>query len=120
MTSNDIVRRAIRLALANAAAASIALPALANAADEAQTGPQAPAAASDENANTPALQEVVVTGSRIAQPGLESISPVTTVSQKDIAAQGFSSVEDVLNNMPQVMADQGSAVSKRRHRYRHG
>ena len=111
MTSNDILRRAIRLALANAAAASIALPALANAADEA-TGPQAaPAAASDENANTPALQEVVVTGSRIAQPGLESISPVTTVSQKDIAAQGFSSVEDVLNNMPQVMADQGSAVS---------
>ena len=111
MTSNDILRRAIRLTLANAAAASIALPALASAADEAQTVPQPAAAASDENANTPSLSEVVVTGSRIAEPGLESISPVTTVTSKDIAAQGFSSVEDVLNNMPQVMADQGSAVS---------
>ena len=110
MTSNDILRRAIRLTLANAAAASIALPALASAADDAQTVPQPAAAASDES-NTPSLQEVVVTGSRIAQPGLESISPVTTVTQADIAAQGFSSVEDVLNNMPQVMADQGSAVS---------
>jgi iron complex outermembrane recepter protein len=109
MTSNDILRRAIRLTLANAAAASIALPALASAADEAQTVAQ-PAAAAEEP-NTPALTEVVVTGSRIAQPGLESISPVTTVTQADIAAQGFSSVEDVLNNMPQVMADQGSAVS---------
>ena len=109
MTSNDILRRAIRLTLANAAAASIALPALASAADEAQTVAQ-PAAAAEES-NTPSLTEVVVTGSRIAQPGLESISPVTTVTQKDIAAQGFSSVEDVLNNMPQVMADQGSSIS---------
>ena len=111
MTSNDILRRAIRLTLANAAAASIALPALASAADEAQTVPPPAAASSDENANTPSLSEVVVTGSRISEPGLESISPVTTVTSKDIAAQGFSSVEDVLNNMPQVMADQGSGVS---------
>ncbi len=53
----------------------------------------------------------MVTGSRIVQPGLSSISPVTALSAKDIASQGVTSVEDVLNNLPQVMADQGAMAS---------
>jgi outer membrane receptor protein involved in Fe transport len=120
MSKNTILRRAIQLALANAAAASVAVPGIAAAADQA-----APAAANDPAqsatvpapatastaAPTPALQEVVVTGSRIVQPGLSSISPVTAITAKSIAAQGVTSVEDVLNNLPQVMADQGSMAS---------
>ncbi len=110
MSKNTLLRRAIRLALANAAAASVALPVAAVAADA--TGPAAPAdAAAPAAAPTLALQEVVVTGSRIVQPGLSSISPVTAISAKDIASQGVTSVEDVLNNLPQVMADQGAMAS---------
>ena len=119
MSKNTILRRAIRLALANAAAAAVALPALAPAADQAtpapSTSPPAPAAAAAAAPAaappTAALQEVVVTGSRIVQPGLSSISPVTAISAKDIASQGVTSVEDVLNNLPQVMADQGAMAS---------
>src|SRR6185437_1031626 len=86
MSNNITIRRAIRIALSHAALASIALPAagVAAAADQA-----APATAA---APVAALQEVVVTGSRIVQPGLSSISPVTAISAKDIAAQGVTSV----------------------------
>ena len=123
MFNNTILRRAIRLALANAAAASMALPIAAAAADAATPpapndppAPQstaAPAAATGATAAPPiaALQEVVVTGSRIVQPGLRSISPVTAISAKEIASQGVTSVEDVLNNLPQVVADQGAMAS---------
>jgi iron complex outermembrane receptor protein len=121
MSKNTLLSRAIRLALANAAAASVALPAIAAAADQAvpapATTPPAPTVAATAAAPAPAaaplaaLQEVVVTGSRIVQPGLSSISPVTAISAKDIASQGVTSVEDVLNNLPQVMASQGAMAS---------
>jgi iron complex outermembrane receptor protein len=112
MSKNTLLQRAIRLALANAAAASVALPVAALAADA--TGPAAPAdqaAAPAPTTTQPALQEVVVTGSRIIQPGLKSISPVTAISAKDIASQGTTSVEDILNNLPQVMANQNAMAS---------
>lgn len=102
MTRNADLRRAIRYALyANAAAAAVGLPAVA----EAQVQPAAAAPAPVP------LQEVVVTGSRISEPGLQSISPVTTISSQDIKSEGLTRIEDVLNNMPQVMADQGSMSS---------
>ena len=57
------------------------------------------------------LQEVVVTGSRIAVPNQTSISPVTFVSALDIQETGLTRVEDVLNQLPQVFASQSSAIS---------
>jgi len=118
MSKNALIRRAIRRALSNAALASIAVPAagIATAADQATpppaSDPPAPAAAAPTApAVLPALQEVVVTGSRIVQPGLSAISPVTAISAKDIASQGVTSVEDVLNTLPQVVADQGAMAS---------
>ena len=116
MSKDTLVRKAIRLALSNAALASLALPVAGIAAADdlatppAASDPPAPAAAAAPAA-APALQEVVVTGSRIVQPGLSSISPVTAISAKDIASEGVTSVEDVLNNLPQVMADQGAMAS---------
>ena len=56
------------------------------------------------------LQEVVVTGSRIAVPNEQSISPVTFVSSKQIQETGITRVEDLLNQLPQVFASQGSNV----------
>lgn len=109
MKSNEILRRAIRLTLANAAIVSVGLPSLASAAEPADaTVPQT--VANNEEAAAP-VQEVVVTGSRISQAGLNTISPVTTLSEENIKQQGFTTVEDVLNNLPQVVASQGSAVS---------
>jgi iron complex outermembrane receptor protein len=68
MNSHDKVRRAVRYALFANAAAVAAMPAA-----HAQDAPATP----DESAP---VAEVVVTGSRIAEPGLTSVSPVTTVS----------------------------------------
>jgi iron complex outermembrane recepter protein len=56
------------------------------------------------------LQEVVVTGSRIAAPNQVSISPVTFVSSVDIQQSGQTQVANLLNQLPQVFADQGSNI----------
>jgi outer membrane receptor for ferrienterochelin and colicin len=54
---------------------------------------------------------VEVTGSRIPSLATEGASPVTVLSAKDIKIDGVRNVEDMLNNLPQVFASQGSAVS---------
>src|SRR6202022_857399 len=59
----------------------------------------------------PALEEVVVTGSRIAAPNLLSISPVTAINAEEIKTTGVTRIEDLLNSLPQVVADQGSGLS---------
>ena len=56
-------------------------------------------------------QEVVVTGSRIPQPNLTSVSPLAVVSDVELKAEGTVNVETLLNNMPQVFADFGANVS---------
>jgi iron complex outermembrane receptor protein len=48
-----------------------------------------------------ALQEVVVTGSRIAQPNLTSTSPIQVVSSQEIQLQGNNNIIDLMNNLPQ-------------------
>jgi outer membrane receptor protein involved in Fe transport len=126
MGKNHFLQQAIRLALANAAVASVALPvasANADSAKDASAGPPAPlllaqanepaqgAAASNAPTTANTLQEVVVTGSRISIPGLHSTSPVISVSSKAITQLGATSVEDVLNQLPQVLADQGASAS---------
>src|SRR5438105_994677 len=40
----------------------------------------------------PALQEVIVTGSRIAQPNMTSTSPIQVVTSKEIQLQGTSNI----------------------------
>ena len=57
------------------------------------------------------IQEVVVTGSRISTPNMTSISPVTAIAAEDIAATGKMRVEDIINQLPQAMAAQGSTIS---------
>jgi outer membrane receptor protein involved in Fe transport len=57
------------------------------------------------------VQEVVVTGSRIPQRGLTSVSPLTTVNSQEIHLEGTTNVESLLNNLPQAFAEQTSQVS---------
>ncbi len=72
----------------------------------------APAFAADAPAPaTTTVGEVVVTGSRIPHPNLTSVSPLTTVGAQDIKLQGVQNVEDLLNNLPQVMASFGAMES---------
>lgn len=95
---NPRLRMAVRLALTGG---TLAASFGAANADQATTEPAA--------AET-TLQEVVVTGSRIAAPNAVSISPVTFVSALDIQQSGQTQVADLLNQLPQVFADQGSNI----------
>jgi len=64
----------------------------------------APLPAQDQPAEqAPVLQEVVVTGSRIAAPNATSTSPIQVVSDQDIKLQGASDVANLLNTLPQVL-----------------
>jgi outer membrane receptor protein involved in Fe transport len=58
-----------------------------------------------------AVVEVVVTGSRIPIPNDVAISPVTQIDSALIERTGVTRIEDLLNSLPQVFADQGSTVS---------
>ena len=66
-------------------------------------------AQSDAEADTAA--PIVVTGTRIKQPNLESASPVTVISAAEFAQTGTTRVEDLVNSLPQVFAGQGANVS---------
>src|ERR1043165_7896981 len=95
MSTSISIRRAVHWALLSGMAIA-ALPAI--------------AADGTPASNTP-IQEIVVTGSRISNPNLTSISPVSTISNADIALAGKVRVEDILNQLPQAFAAQGSNVS---------
>ena len=56
-------------------------------------------------------EKIEVTGTRIPPPNLEGASPVTVIDAASIKMDGVRSVENLLNNLPQVFADQGGSVS---------
>src|SRR5215813_2215509 len=95
MSSSHSLRRAIRYVITGAATTAAAGAWTVSAAEEA--------------AQT--IQEVVVTGSRIPQPNLTSISPVTSVGSDQIKIEGITRVEDLINNLPQAFADFGGNIS---------
>ena len=101
--SNPLVRLAVRKVLSGAMLSGAVVATFGTA--QAQQGPAATAGGDAE------LQEVVVTGSRIKQPALESVSPVTTVSAAEIQQTGATRIEDLLNTLPQVTGDFGSSLS---------
>jgi outer membrane receptor protein involved in Fe transport len=56
-----------------------------------------------EAAPSGALEEIIVTGSRIARPDFESASPIVTLPQERFTETGSNTVETVLNSMPQFV-----------------
>ena len=95
MAKHLSVRQAVRLALlASATPAVLTSPAFAQEQD-----------ASDS------IDEVVVTGSRIVAPNLQSISPITAIGAEELNIAGKTRIEDVLNQLPQAFAAQGSNIS---------
>ena len=69
----------------------------------AAAGAHAQAAPAAAPANGTAVQEIVVTGTRIASPNLQSVSPVQTVTAQEIALGGRAQTVDILNQLPQTV-----------------
>lgn len=90
MSTSNSIQRAVRYALLTGAASAAALPV---------------------HAQETTIQEIVVTGSRIPQPNLTSISPVQSVGAEQIKIEGVTRVEDLINNLPQAFADLGGNLS---------
>src|SRR5690349_5132067 len=89
------VRQAVRLALFMSTAPTIFIsPAFAQEQDASQT-----------------MDEVVVTGSRIVSPNLQSISPVTAIGSGELELTGKPRIQDVLDQLPQAFAAQGANIS---------
>jgi iron complex outermembrane recepter protein len=98
------VRQAVRIAL-TACASAAAVPLVY--AQEPTPNPTTTTAGQPA-----AVQEVVVTGSRIAVPPNEvSVSPITSVTAVEIQQTGLVRTEDILNSLPQVTAEQNSGTS---------
>ena len=96
--------------------ALFATPALAQTADTAETnaGPiegQIEQASSDGDSDTKGGGDIVVTGSRLRSPNLESASPITVLSSAEIKQTGTTRVEDLVNSLPQVFAGQNSGYA---------
>jgi iron complex outermembrane recepter protein len=90
MSTSNSIRRAVHYALLTSATAAVSMPVYAQ----------------DQT-----IQEVVVTGSRIAQPNLETTSPVTQVTAEDVITQGVTKIEDLVNQLPQAFAAQNATVA---------
>ena len=68
-------------------------------------------ALAQETAAAGAIEEVVVTGSRILRTNLVSSSPVTQVTADEFIFQGTVRVEDMVRTLPQVYSDQNTSQS---------
>jgi len=92
MSTNNAIQRGVRYALLTGAATTVI--------------GVAPVQAQEQT-----IQEVIVTGSRIPQPNLTSISPVTSISSDQVKIEGITRVEDLINNLPQAFADFGGNLA---------
>lgn len=62
-------------------------------------------------AETPDVGEVVVTGSLVRNPNLESSTPVNVVSEKEIELQQANVAEELVRELPGAVPSVGSAVN---------
>jgi outer membrane receptor protein involved in Fe transport len=111
---NSVSIPAVGIALATSAPAfAQAGPApAADAASQDQSPATSTSVPDTNSASTPSQRsEIVVTGTRLRQPNLQSKSPITTVSDREVKLQGATNIENVLNRLPQVTPDANENVS---------
>lgn len=96
MTINNEIARAVRYSIIMGAVTAAGTATSALGADAANVGN---------------LEEVVITGSRIAQPNLTNTSPIATITSEDIKATGLTRIEDLVTQLPQAFAAQNATVS---------
>jgi iron complex outermembrane receptor protein len=100
VNSNDVFR--MRLLATCAALGTTALAGLAT---------PAQAQSSNESTGATQVEEVVVTGSRLRRPDLDSPSPISIVNEEFFEQKGTVNVEEVLNQLPQIVPGLGSQVN---------
>src|SRR5687767_7096887 len=104
---------ALRTFAACGLAFAIANPALAQEAPaEVEPAPEAvPTSEVEAESGTTAQPQesdaIVVTGSRIRRPNLESTVPITSIGGESLLKQGRANVGDTLNELPQLRATFG-------------
>ena len=69
----------------------------------------ATASAQEAAAGADQLEEVVITGSRIARPDLDAPSPVLVISSDQLASQGLRNIADIAAQTPQFAASFGTS-----------
>ena len=84
MQANSLLAKAIRFVLISSAGLATVVVGAANAADD--------------NGDSK-VERIQVTGSRIKRTDLESANPVTVIDASDLANQGFTNVQDALENL---------------------
>ncbi len=89
----SIRRRALLVAVSAVALSST--PALGQEAAKAEDNAQTAAKPAQET-----MEEVLVTGSRIRQRGVETASPLQVITAQDLDARGFQTVAQALNELP--------------------
>ena len=57
------------------------------------------------------VEEIVVTGSRVARKDLNSVGPVTIIGAPEIAASGVTSLETLLQRLPSSAGFGGNQTS---------
>ena len=73
---------------------------------------QAPLALAQQAGDADSLEEIVVTGSRLIRKDFVAISPITTVSNEQIAYSGNVTLEETINLYPQLNPDVTSATNQ--------
>lgn len=73
-------------------------------------GPSSLAQTDDGKPDT-TIEEIIVTGSRIKRRDYSSPSPIMTLETSDIAFSGQSTIEELLNKMPQVLPGFGRTAN---------
>lgn len=68
-------------------------------------------AASPAFAQEADVSEIVVTGSRIPQPNLTSVSPIQVVTDQEFQFQGKTDTVDLMNNLPQISQNSQTGFS---------
>lgn len=91
MATNLKLQTAIHIALGVGAGAVAAVYA-----------PYAAAQVGDQDTDETALEEVIVTGSRIRRADIASASPITVLDRDEIAATGMTDVGDIIQKMPSM------------------
>jgi len=94
--ANRNIERAVRVALLAAGAVSAGAFSSGALAQAAQTTGEE-------------IEQIIVTGSRIARPEADAASPIAVIGSEAIALLGTQNVENILNTMPQVLATTTSA-----------
>ena len=90
-----------------------AMPSYAQDADEAAPAPSAEEDGTEASESAP----ILVTGSRIRRPNLESNVPVTSISGEQFFQQGDTNIGDTLNDLPQLRSTFASAKPRSGYRY---